>query len=217
MARGILIYQGTVDSTIEWLDELFINPGVGFSSLKGLLYYRDEDIRQMLNLRPLVTVNGGRKWNGVGYLVGYIHETYMGWGSLYGMIYDPVTNLIFKVTAKYVSFHESYMNGFCNHVRYVMNNKLSLNPDSFQLDHRILDCNTEFVKYLQIIHQYREIEIPKDAKCVEEEVKKAKEEQKKAEFKAVKFPELIKWAESKGKVGQEAIDLAEKVWQKNYA
>lgn len=217
MARGILTYEGTVDSTINLLDELFINPGEGYSSLKGLLYYRDEDIRQMLNIRPLVTVKGGRKWNGIGYLVGYIHETYMGWGSLYAKIYDPVTNQIYKVTAKYVSLHESYMDGFCNHVRYVMNNKLSLNPDAFQLNCRVLDCNTEFVKYLQIIHQYREIEIPEDAKCIEEEEKKEKEAQKKAEFKAIKFPELIKWAESKGKTGQEAIDLAERVWQKKYA
>lgn len=217
MARGILTYEGTVESTINLLDTLFINPGEGYSSLKGLLYYKDEDINKMLDIRPLVTVKGGRKWNGTGYLVGYIHESYMRWGSLYAKIYDPVTNQIYKVTARYVSFHESYMNGFCNHVRYVMNNRLSLNPDAFQLGYRILDCNREFVKYLQIIHQYRVIEIPKDAKCVEEEVKATKVAQKKAEFKTVKFPELIKWAESKGKTGQEAIDLAERVWQKNYA
>jgi hypothetical protein len=49
------------------------------------------------------------------------------------------------------------------------------------------------------------------------EAKLAKRQAKQDEFKKVMMPELIKWAESKGKVGQEAIDLAEKVWQKKYA
>jgi hypothetical protein len=78
-----------------------------------------------------------------------------------------------------------------------------------------MDHQNYFKNYLHLRKNF--ITIPNAVRCPEIEAKLAKRQAKQEEFKKVKMSELIKWAESKGKVGQEAIDLAERVWQKNYA
>lgn len=169
--------------------------------------------KDYINDRLMVVVDKGRKWKGVGYLVALEEEVYYHHRNILALVYDPIENAMHKVTAKMVRLHPSYKENYRSYIEYILrteyDDEASL-PKGFGIDFHM-----SFQVFLHRCKSF--IDIPKDVRYPEEEVRLEKLAHKKEEFKLKKFPELVKWAQSKGKVGEEAIALAEKVWQKHYA
>lgn len=209
--NGLLSIRNSVKDMYDDLNE-FVDSGLALHTARVRNYYKD-------NL--LVNVNGGRKYKGLGYLVGYV-ELCSDYGlELKAQIYDPVHNEIREVNPQYVQLHESYAEDFRYWMAKVIEEKLEEFPEKFT---RLfsLNAHTYFEEYLHLRKNF--IDIPEDVRQVEKEIREEKKikraeelARKRLDFKASKMTQLIKWAqEVAGKQGDEAIALAERIWKKKY-
>lgn len=209
--NGLLSIRNSVKDMYDDLNE-FVESGLYLQATRVRNYYKD-------NL--LVNVIGGRKYRGIGYLVGYV-ELCSDYGSEpKAQIYDPVHNEIREVNPQYVQLHESYAEDFRYWMAKEIEEKLEECPEELT---RLFSLNAYayFEEYLHLRKNF--IDIPEDVRQVEKEIREEKRIKKAAEwtrkqldFKATKMAQLIKWAqEVAGKQGDEAIALAEKIWMKKY-
>ena len=186
-----------------------------------------------------VEVTRGRKWKGIGFLVGTFTKSYQ-WGvklwksnndygtstTRYAKIYDPTTNRIESVNADYVKFLdldniiEQYKKEMIAIVEAttvddftIGKNGTSYSPYSGDSNDTKMTINCEtmsFVKYLEM--NGNKINL-KNAYDVVEEEKKAKFEA----FKESKMPGIIEWVkENTDKEGDEIMKLAEHIFEKRY-
>ena len=208
MAGRLLTYVDSVEDMLNDLENVMNDPWDDWFNLTHC------DWKHFVDDRLLVEVKKGRIWRGIGYMVGYREETYCHWIQRKLEVYDPIANEIHLVSVESVTLHPIYKEGFKDHMLVVIKEYFKAMPEDmrsgFAMDHQ-----RYFYKYLHICRNF--ITLPQSIRYPEVEARLEKQRAKKAAFKEVKFPELIKWAESKGKTGQEAIELAERVWQKKYA
>lgn len=208
MAGRILDYIESVNDMLNDLDRVYENPWEGWFELDIFEW------KHFIDDRLFVEVKKGRSWKGTGYVVGYYEEQYYHWITRKIKVYDPIANEMHLVPAANVTLHPIYKEEFKAHMQMVIKEYFKASPEDmwrgFGMDHQ-----NYFRDYLHLRRNF--ITIPNEIRCPEMEAKLAKRQAKQEEFKKEKMPELIKWAESKGKVGQEAIELAEKVWNKRYA
>lgn len=204
-----------IDKALNTVTEIYENPNYeDYHTWDKLSAW---ELKDYINDHLLVIVNRGRKWKGTGYLIGWEQECniYYRTTTNIAMVYDPVENVMHRVTAAMVSPHPSYKENYKGYIEYLLRtkyNKESMLPRNFQID-----FHESFKYFLHLCKNFTDLPKVHDLRCPEDDARIAKLEQKKAEFKRKKFPELVRWAESKGKVGEEAIALAEKVWEKRYA
>ena len=208
MAGRLLTYIETVNDMLNDLEKVMEDPWVDWFTIQIFEW------KHFIDDKLFVEVKKGRGWKGTGYAVGFYEEQYYHWISRKVKVYDPVTNEMHLVPAANVTLHPMYQEGFKAHMQMVIREYFKAIPEDkwrgFGMDHQ-----NYFKDYLHLRRNF--ITIPSGVRCPEMEAKLAKRQAKQEEFKKEKMPELIKWAESKGKVGQEAAELAEKVWNKRYA
>ena len=208
MAGRLLTYVDSVEDMLNDLEVVMTDPWVDWFTIACFEW------KHFVDDKLLVEVKKGRIWKGTGYAVGYYEEQYSHWIQRKIKVYDTTTNEVHLVSAENVTLHPIYKEEFKAHMQMIIREYFKASPEDkrngFGMDHQ-----NYFKAYLHLRRNF--ITISSDIRCPEIEAKLAKRQAKQEEFKKVKMPELIKWAESKGKVGQEAIDLAERVWQKNYA
>ena len=187
-----------------------------------------------------VEVTRGRKWKGIGFLVGTFSKSYQ-WGvklwnsnndygtstTRYAKIYDPLTNRIETVTAEYVKFLdlddiiEQYKNDMIAVVKAttvddftIGKNSTSYSPYSGDSNDTKMTINCEtmsFMKYLEV--NGNKINL-KNAYDVVEEEKKAKFEV----FKESKMLSIIEWVKNNTDktTEEEILELAEHIFNKKY-
>ena len=187
-----------------------------------------------------VEVKRGRKWKGIGYLVGTFTTSYQ-WGvkmwcsnndygtstTRHAKIYDPTTNRIETVTADYVKFLdldniiEQYKKDMIAIVEATTIEDFSIGKNGTtyspysgdsNLTPMIIKCNTiSFMEYLKSKGNNLNLETAYD---VVEEAKKAKL----LAFKESKMPGIIEWVQKNtDKETDEAIlALAEHIFNKKY-
>jgi len=195
----------------------------------------------LVELGLRVNVTGGRKWKGVGFLVGIYQKSYQWdiklWRSdndygtsttRYAKILDPVTGNIYSVTAGYVKFID--MDKFVEEYKNVMierlnnttvenltvgNNKFNYSPVSG--DNHSVACgieynNESFIEWLKKNHSNKfDLSIYHD-------IEQEKIDAKNVAFKESKMPELIEWVKNNtDKTGDEITKLAEHIYNKRYA
>lgn len=208
MAGRLLTYVDSVEDMLNDLENVMNNPWADWFTMQVFEW------KHFVDDNLLVEVKKGRIWRGSGYAIGYYEENYYSWTQRKVKVYDPTTNEVHLVSAENVTLHPVYKESFKAHMQMVIREYFKASPEDkwrgFGMDHQ-----RYFKEYLHLRRNF--ITIPNVVRCPEIEEKLAKRQAKQDEFKKVKMPELIKWAESKGKVGQEAIDLAERVWNKRYA
>lgn len=208
MAGRLLTYVDSVEDMLNDLENVMNDPWVDWFTIQVFEW------KHFIDDKLFVEVKKGRIWRGSGYAVGYYEENYYSWTQRKVKVYDPIANEVHLVSAENVTLHPIYKDEFKAHMQMIIKEHFKATPEDmwsgFGMDHQ-----KYFKNYLHLRKNF--ITIPNVVRCPEIEAKLAKRQAKQEEFKKVKMPELIKWAESKGKVGQEAIDLAERVWQKNYA
>ena len=187
-----------------------------------------------------VEVKRGRKWKGIGYLVGTFKTSYQ-WGvkmwcsnndygtstTRHAKIYDPTTNRIETVTADYVKFLdldniiEQYKKDMIAIVEAttvedfsIGKNGTSYSPYSgdSNLTPMIIKCNTiSFMEYLKSKGNNLNLENVYD---VVEEEKKAKL----LAFKESKMPGIIEWVKNNTnkETDEDILALAEHIFNKKY-
>ena len=187
-----------------------------------------------------VEVKRGRKWKGIGYLVGTFTTSYQ-WGvkmwcsnndygtstTRHAKIYDPTTNRIETVTADYVKFLdldniiEQYKKDMIAIVEattiedfFIGKNDTSYSPYSgdSNLTPMIIKCNTiSFMEYLKSKGNNLNLE---NAYDVVEEEKKAKL----LAFKETKMPGIIEWVKNNTdkETDEDILALAEHIFNKKY-
>jgi len=186
-----------------------------------------------------VEVTRGRKWKGIGFLVGTFTKSYQ-WGvklwksnndygtttTRHAKIYDPTTNRIETVTADFVKFLdldnivEQYKKEMIAIVEAttvddfsIGKNGTSYSPYSGDSNDTkmTIKCDTvSFMEYLKMKGNKINIE---NAFDVVEEEKKAKF----LAFKETKMPGIIEWVkENTDKEGDEIMKLAEHIFEKKY-
>lgn len=188
-----------------------------------------------------VEVKRGRKWKGIGYLVGTFTTSYQ-WGvkmwrsnndygtstTRHAKIYDPTTNRIETVTADYVKFLdldnivEQYKKDMIAIVEAttvddfsIGKNGTSYSPYSGDSNDTkmTIKCNTvSFMEYLKMKGNKINIE---NAFDVVEEEKKAKFNA----FKETKMPGIIEWVKNNTdkETEEDIMKLAEHIFNKKYA
>lgn len=200
----------------------------------GTLY----NIIAPLGLR--VEVKGGRKWKGIGFLVGTFNTSYQ-WGTKmwrsnndYGTsttrhakIYDPLTNKIETVTANQVKFLdldniiEQYKKDMINIIESTTVNDLvigkngtSYSPSSGDLNTTPININCEIITFKDYIKtKGNKLNLENAYDVIEEEKK-----EKLNAFKETKMPELIEWVKTNtDKEGDEIQKLAEHIFNKRYS
>lgn len=208
MAGRLLTYSETVNDMLNDLENAMNDPWSGWFELEVFEW------KHFVDDNLFVEVKKGRIWKGSGYAVGYYEDHFYNWTQRKVKVYDPITNEIHLVSAENVTLHPMYKEDFRTHMQMIIREYFKAVPEDqrngFGMDHQ-----KYFKDYLHLRKNF--ITISSGVRCPEIEAKLAKRQAKQEEFKKVKMPELIKWAESKGKTGQEAIDLAERVWRKKYA
>ena len=208
MAGRLLTYVDSVENMLNDLENALNDPWVDWFIIPAFEW------GHFVDDKLFVEVKKGRIWKGSGYAVGYYEEQYYNWVQRKVKVYDPISNEIHLVSAENVTLHPIYKEEFKVYMQMIIKEHFKAKQEDmwsgFGMDHQ-----NYFKNYLHLRKNF--ITIPNNVRCPEIEAKLVKRQAKQEEFKKVKMPELIKWAESKGKVGQEAIDLAERVWQKNYA
>ena len=187
-----------------------------------------------------VEVTGGRKWKGVGYLVGTFTTSYQ-WGvkqwhsnNDYGTstvrhakIYDPITNRIETVTANQIKFldidkivdqYKADMIAIIEATTIenfeIGNSNTTWSPYSGDTNRTkmTIHCNTKsFFDYLKEKGNKLNLD---NAYDVLEEEKKAKQEA----FKASKMPGIIEWVKNNTDktTEEEILKLAEHIFNKRY-
>ena len=208
MAGRILTYIDSVEDMLNDLENAMNNPWVDWFTISSIEW------KHFIDDMLFVEVKKGRLWKGSGYAVGYYEEQYYNWAQRKVKVYDPITNEIHLVSAANVTLHPMYQEDFKAHMQMVIREYFKAIPEDmwrgFGMDHQ-----RYFKEYLHLRRNF--ITIPSGVRCPEIEEKLEKKREKTEKFRETKMPELIKWAESKGKTGQEAIELAERVWNKKYA
>ena len=205
-----------------------------FDNIWGETFYKIAP----LGLR--VEVKRGRKWKGIGYLVGTFTTSYQ-WGvkmwhsnndygtstTRHAKIYDPTTNRIETVTADYVKFLdldniiEQYKKDMIDIVEATTVEDFSIGKNGTtyspysgdsNLTPMSIKCNTiSFMEYLKLKGNNINIENAYDA--VEEE-KKAKL----LAFKETKMPGIIEWVKNNTdkETDEDILALAEHIFNKKY-
>lgn len=187
-----------------------------------------------------VEVNRGRKWKGIGYLVGTFTTSYQ-WGvkmwrsnndygtstTRHAKIYDPTTNRIETVTAEYVKFLdldniiEQYKKDMIAIIEAatindfaIGKNGTSYSPYSGDSNDTKMTINCEIVSFMKYLESKGNKLNLNNAYDVIEEEKKAKFEA----FKATKMPGIIEWVKNNtDKTTEEDImKLAEHIFNKRY-
>ena len=208
MAGRLLTYIDSVEDMLNDLDKVMNDPWIDWFTISSIEW------KHFIDDKLFVEVKKGRLWKGSGYVVGYYEEQYYNWVQRKVKVYDPTTNEIHLVSAANVTLHPMYQEDFKAHMQMVIREYFKAIPEDkwrgFGMDHQ-----RYFKEYLHLRRNF--ITIHRDIRCPEIEAKLEKKKEKTEKFRETKMPELIKWAESKGKTGQEAIELAERVWNKKYA
>ena len=188
------------------------------------------------NLR--VSIDGGRKWKGEGYLINIEESSYryaspMFRNKYYGVpkdfgvstthtavIWDPMNNTINRANAKYLKFTdlETITEKYKEWAKNVVNKAtvydikpINGNAHNFGLYLRV---DYMFITFMDNVwmkeHPMYDIS---DAYDPEMEAKKKKE----SEFRATKMPELIEWVKNNTeKKGDEILELAIHIYEKRY-
>ena len=187
-----------------------------------------------------VEVKRGRKWKGIGYLVGTFTTSYQ-WGvkmwcsnndygtstTRHAKIYDPTTNRIETVTADYVKFLdldniiEQYKKDMIAIVEATTIEDFSIGKNGTtyspysgdsNLTPMIIKCNTiSFMEYLKSKGNNLNLETAYDV--VEEEKKS-----KLLAFKESKMPGIIEWVKKNTdkETDEDILALAEHIFNKKY-
>lgn len=187
-----------------------------------------------------VEVNRGRKWKGIGYLVGTFTTSYQ-WGvkmwrsnndygtstTRHAKIYDPTTNRIETVTAEYVKFLdldniiEQYKKDMIAIVEAttindftIGKNGTSYSPYSGDSNDTKMTINCKTVSFMKYLESKGNKLNLNNAYDVIEEEKKAKFEA----FKATKMPGIIEWVKNNTDktTEEEIMKLAEHIFNKRY-
>lgn len=186
-----------------------------------------------------VEVRGGRKWKGIGFLVGTFSTSYQ-WGTKlwrsnndYGTsttrhakVYDPLTNKIETVTANHVKFLdldniiEQYKKDMISIIEattvddlVIGKNGTSYSPYSGDSNTTPININCEIITFKDYIKTKGNTLNLENAYDVVEEEKKAKLNA----FKETKMPELIEWVKTNtDKEGDEILKFAEHIFNKRY-
>ena len=177
-------------------------------------------IEDFIDCHFKVEVKGGRKWQGEGYLVSLINvANYYGYGSTkIAKVYDPKTNRIESVTAKYINyidninifeFFEEYKLAMLAKIDKTNKNDLIIDIDNVVS----LDFDQpEFVEWMK--EKYgNNIDLANAYDVVEEE--------KKAKFQAFmesKMPSIIEWVKKNTDKTEEEdiLGLAKHIFNKHY-
>ena len=188
-----------------------------------------------------VEVNHGRKWKGIGFLVGTFTKSYQ-WGvklwksnndygtstTRYAKIYDPLTNRIESVNADYVKFLdldniiEQYKNDMVAIAEAttvddftIGKNGTSYSPYSGDSNDTKMTIDCKVVSFMDYLKENGNKINIKDAYDVVEEEKKAKFEA----FKKSKMPGIIEWVKNNTdkETEEDIIKLAEHIFNKKYA
>jgi len=187
-----------------------------------------------------VEVTGGRKWKGVGYLIGTFTTSYQ-WGvkkwrsnNDYGVsrtrhakIYDPITNHIETVTAGYVKFLdldyiiEQYKKDMIEIVEAttvdnfsIGKNGTSYSPYSGDSNNTPMNIKCDIVSFMAYLKSKGNKLNLDTAYDVVEEDKKAKFQA----FKDTKMPGILEWVKNNTdkETEEDILALAEHIFNKRY-
>jgi len=192
----------------------------------------NKEVARDFNLR--VSVDGGRKFKGEGYLVkvnesSYRYATPMyrnhceGYGlstTYTALIWNPIDNTINRANLRYVNYMdaEEIMSQYKEWAERIINhatiNDIKSNGN-YNLERFDIDVNYSFKKFMEEVwaptHEIGNV--LNTAYDPEEEERKKKE----SEFRASKMPEIVEWVKNNtDKKGEEIIKLAIHIYNKNY-
>jgi len=192
----------------------------------------DKEVAVNYNLR--VSVDGGRKFKGEGYLVKvnessyrYATPMYRNHAEGYGLsttytalIWNPIDNTINRANLRYVNYMDSeeIMAQYKEWAERIIDratiNDIKSNGN-YNLERFSLNVDYSFQKFMDEVwapaHVIGDVLIT--AYDPEEEERKKKE----SEFRASKMPEIIEWVKNNtDKKGEEIIKLALHIYNKNY-
>lgn len=210
-----------------------------YANMKISDYAIGEIYDEIARLGLRIEVKGGRKWKGIGFLVGTFSTSYQ-WGTKlwrsnndYGTsttrhakVYDPLTNRIETVTANQVKFLdldkiiEKYKSDMIALIEattvddlVIGNNGTSYSPYSGDSNTTPININCNIVTFKEYIKTKGNNLNLDNAYDVVEEEKKVKLNA----FKETKMPELIEWVKANtDKEGDEIQKLAERIFNKKY-
>lgn len=187
-----------------------------------------------------VEVNRGRKWKGIGYLVGTFTTSYQ-WGvkmwrsnndygtstTRHAKIYDPTTNRIETVTAEYVKFLdldniiEQYKKDMIAIVEAttiddftIGKNGTSYSPYSGDSNDTKMNINCEMVSFMKYLESKgNKLNLNNAFDVIEEAAKK-----KYNDLREKKLPGIITWVRNNTDKTEEGeiLELAEHIFKKHY-
>ena len=193
----------------------------------------DSSVAEDFNLR--ISIEGGRKWKGEGYLIDVTSSTYryatpmyrnhrddFGLDTTYtAVVWDPITNTINRANRKYVKFLDeelilsSYKEWAHNIVNHSRINDIAHNGKCVNGCY-IITSDYSFNTFMAEVWAPNHVigDVLSTAYDPEMEEKKKKE----SEFRAKKMPEIIEWVKNNtDKTGEEIITLALHIYNKNYS
>ncbi len=192
----------------------------------------DKEVAQNFNLR--VSVNGGRKFKGEGYLVNVEKSSYRyatpmyrnhcdGYGlstTYTALIWNPIDNTINRANLRYINYTDSeeIMSQYKEWAEGIINratiNDIKSNGN-YNLERFDIDIDYSFKKFMEEVWTPTHVigDVLNTAYDPEEEERKKKE----SEFRASKMPEIIEWVKNNtDKKGEDIIKLAIHIYNKNY-
>lgn len=169
----------------------------------------------------MVKVERGRKWKGIGYLIGLKKKSYQ-WGvklwrsdndygtstTTYGKIYDPKTNRIEYININNIDFIDEKR--FQKEFIELYNNTLN-NCTIKDLDYCSIKINHDYLSY--VIENTKGVDYSSAFDETEYEEKK-----KESEFKTKKMNDLIEWIKTNTDKTDEVeiLKFAENLFNRNY-
>lgn len=192
----------------------------------------DLEVAQDYRLR--VSVEGGRKFKGEGYLVNveessyrFAHPRYRNHSDDYGLsttytavIWNPIDNTLNRANLKYVKYldEEQIMKEYKEWAVKIVNraNVYDIKSNNqYNLGSYILDVDYSFNKFMADMwmqaHNIGDVTV--DAYDPEEEERKKKA----SEYRASKMPGILEWVKNNtDKTGEEAMLLAIRIFNKNH-
>lgn len=207
------------------VNDIMILEGVKSRKISKFMEMDDLPNFSFLNVRydnvfPLkVTVNGGRKFRGEGYIID-AYEVSSNYGSSYvAEIYDPKNNTINECTLNYVEFPKSVLEQYKNYCLNIINSCTFNDIDLTDLT--IKDNIINKLSFMNFVKSElgENIDYSSARNLIKEKVeakRKEKEEKNKA-FKEAKMKDLIEWVKKNtDKEGEEIEKLAERIYKKRY-
>lgn len=217
-----------------------------FEDFKVTNWMIGDSYDQIAKMGLRVEVKGGRKWKGIGFLVGTFKTSYQ-WAAKrwhsnndYGVtttrhakIYDPLTNRVEVVTANQVKLLdfdkivEQYKADMIALVEAatvenlkIGKNSTSYSPYSGDSNRTSIELECGIISFMQYLEsKANKINLENAYDVIEEEkkAKEAKEAERFAAFKEKKMAQLIEWVKTNtDKEGEEIQKLAEKIFHKKY-